>query len=67
MCPQIRHQQGPLLRDAGSQEEEGVVDEEALELLSALHIALKRAGGRRVWVSARPVWAGAEAVAGTCL
>lgn len=60
------HQQGPLLRDAGSQEEEGVVHEEALELLSASDVALDRAGvGYRV--SALPVWASAEATAGMSL
>ena len=45
MLPQSRHQQGPLLRDAGSEEEEGVIHEEALELLSAHNVALDRAGG----------------------
>lgn len=45
MCPQSCHQQGPLLRDAGGQEKEGVVHEEALNLLSAPDVALDRAGG----------------------
>lgn len=54
------HQQGPLLRDAGSQEEEGVVYEEALEQPSVPDVALDRVGGG-VWVSAHPVWVGAEA------
>ncbi len=45
LCPQSRHQQGPLLRNAGSQEEESVIHEEALELISAPDVALDRAGG----------------------
>uniref|UniRef100_A0A671YRR8 Cytohesin 1a n=1 Tax=Sparus aurata TaxID=8175 RepID=A0A671YRR8_SPAAU len=40
-----RHQQRPLLRDAGRQEEEGVVHEEALKLFSNPNVALDRAGG----------------------
>lgn len=48
LFPQSRHQQGPLLRDAGNQEEEGVVHEEAVELLFATDVALDRAVGG-VW------------------
>ncbi|KAA8582590.1 hypothetical protein FQN60_003842 [Etheostoma spectabile] len=54
--PQSCYQQGPLLRDAGSQEEEGVIHEEALELLSTPDVALDRTGGP----GTRPVWVSAE-------
>lgn len=57
LCPQSCHQQRPLLRDAGSQEEEGVIHEEALKLPVAPNVALDRAGGQNIC----PVWAGAEA------
>lgn len=65
VCPQSRHQQRPLLRDAGCQEEEGVVHEEALKLLSTPNVALDSRGG--LGVSARPVWASAEATVEVCL
>lgn len=67
MFPQSRHQQRPLLRDAGRQEEEGVVHEEALKLFSNPNVALDRAGGGGLGVSARPVWASAEATVEVCL
>lgn len=63
--PQSCHQQGPLLWDAGSEEEEGVIHEEALELFSTPNIALERAQGSGVY--AHPVWASAEAMVEVCL
>lgn len=59
------HQQRSFLRDAGSKEEEGVINEEALKLLKTLDVALDRAEGVRV--SAHSVWVGAEARVEVCL
>lgn len=58
---QSSHQQGPLLRDAGSQEEEGVIHEEALELFNSPDNALDSAGSsglstHPVWFVQRPQW-----------
>lgn len=44
LCSQSCHQQGPFLRDAGSQEEEGIVHEEALEVLVTPNVALDIVG-----------------------
>lgn len=62
--PQSCHQQGPLLRDAGSQEEEGVIHEETLGALGSPDVAFDRIRGAG---SVGPSWAIAEVMTKVCL